>query len=418
MFRLSTAIPVGTNVRGLCVVDLDGDGFPEIVAVGGTLAVWKWTGGELEDLSPSQLLPARHPPILEAIAADFNGDGRDELLLRCETKLYFLAHGPGGGLRVGAIPTALEGPMFAWDRRGNGRYGLASCSRFFEIDEHRIVERFDFAPTDRFDRIVAVGPVVSAGRADVVVRMTAGNLGLFVNRGHGAFVNDGADHGLTKFACDVREIVFVDASRADRAGLFLADGESGHHLLLPEIDGTYKNRASPALAWPTAVSTAIAFDFDHDGHEELLLANAEEPSRLFRLPDGRPLDAGAAAIPMTDAVAVDLDADGRVELVVLADGELHVLRPETTGPMLRIEPLTRFGAPARGCAVVVETDHGRMMTRRLVGRSEPIAHVGFYPGERPTRLIVQRPDGSRRAIPLDGETNRLLTIRDAGSDGG
>lgn len=415
MFRRSATVNVGAGVRGLCVVDLDGDGFPELVAYGRTLSVWKWTGSTLEDLSPYQLLPANHSPLLETIAADFNGDGRDELLLRCGTKLYLIAHGPTGGLRIGTIPTVLDGPMFAWDRRGTGRYGVASGTRFFELEEQRIVERFDFAPTDRFDRIVAVGPIVSAGRADVLVRMTAGNLGLFVNSGHGRFANLGSEAGLHKFDTDATEVLLVDAGRGDRAGFVLPNADAGHRLLMPQIDGIYRNRASPALAWPTAVSTLIAFDFDHDGSEELLLGHAEEASRLLRLPDGRPLDAGAAGLPMADAVALDLDADGRLELVVLSGESLHVLRPEVIGPMLRVEPRTRLGAPARGCTIHLETDTGRSMTRRLLGRSEPVAHFGFAPDERPTRLILHRPDGSKRVLPLGGETNQLLTIQDAGT---
>lgn len=90
--------------------------------------------------------------------------------------------------------------------------------------------------------------------------------------------------------------------------------------------------------------------------------------------------------------------------------------------MLRVDVRTRFGGLARGALVTVETQQQdgttRQMTRRLVGPGDGVAHFGFQPDETPRRLLIARPDGSRRGLPLDGTTQSLITIQDGPANPG
>src|SRR5262249_1750937 len=139
---------------------------------------------------------------------------------------------------------------------------------------------------------------------------------------------------------------------------------------------TWKDRATPGFAFPSAVRTVIAADFDNDGRDELFFNNLGEPNRLFRVaatpgcePGGScdfelhmldPLDALEPEGLGTGAAVAAIDGDGVLELLV-AHGEsapqpLSLFRSRAMAGhgWLRVRPLTRFGAPARGAVVRAE----------------------------------------------------------------
>jgi hypothetical protein len=169
---------------------------------------------------------------------------------------------------------------------------------------------------------------------------------------------------------------------------------------------------------PSPVRTVIAADFDNDGHEELFFHNHAEPNRLFRQTGGDwvMLDPGAALESEgsgTGAAVADVDGDGRLELL-LAHGEsapqpLSLFKVRANDhAWLRIEPLTRFGAPARG-AVVRVAAAGRVQSRVICGGSgylcqmEPVAHFGLGHIDRIDQVTVTWPDGvtvTRESLPI------------------
>jgi hypothetical protein len=186
--------------------------------------------------------------------------------------------------------------------------------------------------------------------------------------------------------------------------------------MVRQVDGTFRDRATPALALPGAVRTVIAADFDNDGREEIIFNNLGEPNRLFGRfgdpTDWRLLDAGAATDPDgmgTGAAVADIDGDGVLELLV-ARGEsaaqpLGLFKVLANGNgWLRVAPLTRFGAPARG-AVVKLTAGSRTQVRVIDGGSgylcqmEPVAHFGLGGLTAVESVAVTWPDGARQTIP-------------------
>ena len=190
----------------------------------------------------------------------------------------------------------------------------------------------------------------------------------------------------------------------------------------------WKDRATAGLAFPSAVRTVIAADFDNDGQDELFFNNIAEPNRLFRIlsNDGLEivmLDPGEALDTAgfgTGAAICDIDGDGILELR-FARGEraeqpvgLYKARTTRGHNWLRVRPLTRFGAPARGAVVRAEAA-GRVRLRVIGGGSgylcqmEPVAHFGFGQDSRPDRVQVTWPDGSG-VVLLNPGVNRVVTV--------
>jgi hypothetical protein len=204
-------------------------------------------------------------------------------------------------------------------------------------------------------------------------------------------------------------------------------------LMARQPGGFWRDRATAGLAFPSAMSTVIAADFDNDGHDELFFNNLGEPNRLFRIStssESKPsatvmvmIDPGDALDPNgfgTGAAVCDIDGDGVLELLI-ARGEresqplsLYKARAAESNNWLRIMPLTRFGAPARG-AVVRVAGSDRTRVKGVCGGSgyqcqmEPVAHFGLGPSGRADRVEVTWPDGVAVVLVNPG-TNRTITV--------
>jgi len=292
-------------------------------------------------------------------------------------------------------PARAPSPMLT-DPRGTGRYQIVTAAN-----------------------VLAVGPLLSH-RFDRLVRMPAGCLGLEACRVDGSFAAAGAEFGLQAVDDLARGVVPIDLDEDGRLDLVAPGAAGPHRWLVRQIDGTFRDDASPAFAWPGTVGAVAAGDFDNDGHEELLLVLDGEV-RLFRLPDGRLIDPGALATfsgPPVMRVA-DSNADGRLELA-LGDRRFHAA---AAGDCLRVAVKSRLGGPAYGASVRVKaTVNGvaRTMLRVLdpgtgYGRAhEPVAHFGLGPGATLDRVTVVWPDGASRT--LTGVTPGTAVVVPYGGD--
>jgi hypothetical protein len=213
-------------------------------------------------------------------------------------------------------------------------------------------------------------------------------------------------------------VVGLDADGDGHFDLAVANWDGPNRLMIRHPDGTFHDRATAAMAYPGAVRALIAADFDNDGYEELFFHCLGESNRLFRREvDGtRPLewvigDVGAAAEPDgygTGAAVADIDGDGRLELL-LAHGErgpqpLSLFKVAAGDHhWLRVRPLTRFGAPARGAVVRLRAG-GRTQVRVIDGggymcQTEPVAHFGLGGVEVVDDVRVTWPDGATAVVP-------------------
>jgi hypothetical protein len=442
---------------GVAVADLDGDGRNEFVVAGfgGPNRVLRWSGGQLRDVAAPELADADRQAVGLA-AADIDGDGREELyLLNTDTfsgpkrfaDRLFKWHIDGSWEDLFARPEhahlrnlAAGRSVAAIDRRGGGRYG------FFVANHGRPMRLYELGPNGALaDLAQALGLAHTTGgrgvltlpvftfHPDIVCVNEHGPNFAFRNRGDGTFADCASESGLADPGEHGRGITAFDGGDGE-FGLCWGNWDGPHRLMIRRDDATWKDRATPGLAFPSSVRTVIAADFDNDGYDELFFNNIGESNRLFRLaPNGGSrlsesldlamLDPGDALDPDgfgTGAAVCDIDGDGVLELLI-ARGErgpqpLGVYRARGTegNNWLRVRPLTRFGAPARGTVVRAEAA-GRVRVKGICGGSgylcqmEPVAHFGFGPNSRPERVQVTWPDGAG-VVLLNPGVNRTVTV--------
>jgi hypothetical protein len=439
---------------GVAVTDLDGDGKFEFVVAGfaGPNRVLRWSGSALRDCAPPDLADLSRQAVGLA-AGDLDGDGREELYILNTDTFSGAKHSPDR--LFDAQPDGRWEDLFsrvenrharnlsagrsvaAIDRRGVGRYGFFVAShgkpmRLYELGPDGLL--IDLAPPLGLahtggGRGVLTLPLFS-DHPDIVCVNEQGPNFAFRNRGDGAFIECALEAGLADHEEHARGITAFDTDGTGEFGLCWGNWEGPHRLMVRRDDGSWRDRASPAMAFPSAVRSVIAADFDNDGYDELFFNNMGEPNRVFRvaprlgeLPLVTMLDPGEALDPEgfgTGAAVCDIDGDGVLELLV-SRGErsaqplgLYKSREAEGNGWLRVRPLTRFGAPARGAVVRADAE-GRVRVKGVCGGSgylcqmEPVAHFGFGPGGRAERVQVTWPDGAA-VVLLNPGMNRTVTV--------
>jgi len=263
---------------------------------------------------------------------------------------------------------------------------------------------------------------------------------VWVNNGKGVFAERGSETGLAVRADGQRMATMGIASAFEEdspvESLFLTDfSGSPNPLFRPLGAGVYEDASGSAgLAAITApwVSFGTTFlDFDNDSHLDLAIANGHvtehadkiEAGGRFRQPqlllrgNGR---GGYEAVPVAKApdlakpalgrglVAVDLDNDGRRDLVLVRQGEtplvLHNRHPK---PGHWIGFTLKGRAPGTDAfGAVVEITFGGKTRRAAVAAGESYLstgdrriHVGLGEIHAVDKIVVHWPDGGTQEIP-------------------
>ncbi|HSQ57148.1 MAG TPA: CRTAC1 family protein [Gemmata sp.] len=445
---------------GVAVTDFDADGRFEFVVAGfgGPNRVLRWTTGKLREAAPPDLADISRQAVGLA-AGDIDGDGREELyILNTDTfsgakqlaDRLFDPHPDGQWVDLFSLPQnrairnlSAGRSVAAIDRRGVGRYGFVVANhgrpmRLYELGPQGAL--VDLAPPlglaqTAGGRSLLTLPIFS-DHPDIICVNEQGPNFAYQNRGDGTFTECAVETGLTDPEEHGRGVTAFDSGDG-HLSLCWGNWEGPHRVMARRENGTWKDLATPGLALPSAVRTVIAADFDNDGFDEIFFNNLGEPNRVFRvsprradtdessepsfelamLHPGEVLDADGLG---TGAAICDIDGDGVLELLI-ARGErdpqplgLFKARGAEMNGWLRVRPLTRFGAPARGAVVRAEAD-GRVRVKGVCGGSgylcqmEPVAHFGFGRGGRADRVQVTWPDGAVVVLLNPGE-NREITV--------
>ena len=123
----------------------------------------------------------------------------------------------------------------------------------------------------------------------------------------------------------------------------------------------------------------------------------------------------------TGAAVADIDNDGVLELLV-SHGEskaqpltLYKAKVEKESKYLRIKPINKFGAPARGATVTLISNKRKHSKTIDAGsgylcQMEPVAHYGIRKNEKDFRVEVKWTNGKINFIDKI-ELNQTITIK-------
>jgi len=474
---------------GVAITDVDGAEGYEVVVAGydGPNLVLKWNNltGQLDNIavndpsSPYYNIRDVSGQAIGVTACDVDGDGREEIYFlntnsaysgraSYPDKLFKWRNGSfedifsdtvnknvssySAGRSVGCI-----------DRLGTGRYGiyLANYASGGE-GAHDIIE-MDPSRSDLEAGVIAlrsvgqevgvrkftggrgvtIGPIIS-NLSDIFCDNERGPNFLFQNQGDGTFRDRAQDTNIEDLYENGRGVALSDFNDDGRIDIVYGNWNGPHRLYIQKGDNNspkFENIAeNTTFATPSPIRTVIAADFNNDGNQEIFLNNiaykGNAGNSLHTVTKRSGLDPLITEVDIGDALeadgkgtggaVVDLDGDGKLELII-SHGEsgkqpltvYKVIGQETeddTSNWLRVVVLTVSGGAARGAKVSVTYTSGNIQTRIIDSGSgylcqmEPVAHFGLGK-DAAERVEVLFTDGSIKTTELNSTKNEVITVK-------
>ena len=145
--------------------------------------------------------------------------------------------------------------------------------------------------------------------------------------------------------------------------------------------------------------------------------NIGEPNKLFKILDNGVIEQITLDVGLepngygTGAAVADIDNDGVLELLV-SHGEsfdqplsLYKAKVNPQNKYLRIKPLNKYGAPARGATVTLISNlrkHSKTIDSGsgYLCQMEPVAHYGIRENEKNIKIQVRWTNGETETISI------------------
>jgi hypothetical protein len=368
-FAAPRALRAGMGV--LAAGDVDGDGKIDLVGFGaGGLAVLRGRGDGQFDAAAGAAINA---PVALGVG-DFNGDGRsDAAVLLGEGKLYVLLAAASGfappvSYAAGASPTALA----VGDLNGDGKPDLAFTNAAVGVSRVSVLlnnGNGTFAApvpyaTAQLPYRLAIGDLSGDGKPDLIVGQGDGTVALFVNGGGGTFGGAPIPIGSSGHLATALAAADLDGNGSLDV-LVGRDNPATIDLLFNQGGNTFTTTSAPVGAAPLS---PLARDFDGDGKIDLALATNLGLTQLAGAGAGGFAAPTAIALPSTaSAAAGDFDGDGDLDLALgNGDGDVVILLNDGHAGLLG--GLARVPAALGGGGAAVDLDgDGRT---DLVGSSD------------------------------------------------
>ena len=422
---------------GVAVGDYDGDGHADIYVTqyGRNILYHNNGDGTFTDVTDKAGVAASGWST-SAVWFDYDNDGRLDLFVCQFVKVEngLICTVDADGQHHYCIPRIFH-PMPSWLFHNNGDGTFTDVSRSSGIAEH----------FGKAWGAVAVD-VNNDGKLDLFVSNdTVANF-LFINQGHGKFVEQGFDAGVA-YSADgkPRSGMGVDAADFNQDGwmdLFVANiDEEIFSLYKNNHDGTFDDVAMPAgigmaTRWMSGWGLKF-FDYDNDGDLDLILANGfpddavgqeshtityEQPLLLFHNEGGKYKNVSRLAGPAfahgyaSRGLAVgDFDNDGALDVLISVNDAAPLLLRNQSGSKnhwLGVQLVGRAcNADAIGAHVTYQAGDLRRMRTKLGGGSflsshDPRLVLGVGPRKKIDWVEVRWPQPSGRVerfvdLPID-----------------
>ena len=317
------------------------------------------------------------------------------------------------------------------DRKGDGEYGVyvanyGGPTRFYEIEEELIKDKAQSLNLDNITggRAVVAGHIIS-DKIDVFAANERGANFLYENN-NGIFQDVAFDYRVDDEIQNGRGTALSDIYYRGRLDI-LSGNWLGYHRAWVLENNEFKDIGNKDFDKPSRIRTIISADFDNDGFDEVFMNNIAEPNKLFRINDDGKFEQINFEVGLeangygTGAAVADIDNDGVLELLV-ARGEskeqpltLYKAKVDKGNKYLRIKPLNKYGAPARGATVTLITNKRKHSKTIDAGsgylcQMEPVAHYGIRKNEKNFKVEVKWTNGTKKLFNVS-ELNQTITIK-------
>ncbi len=317
------------------------------------------------------------------------------------------------------------------DRKGNGEYGLyvsnyGGPTRFYEIEDGKIRDKASNLSLDNVTggRAVVSGHILT-DRSDIFAANERGANYLFKNN-DGTFEDLAFDYRVDDVIQNGRGTALSDILYRGRLDIISGNWQGYHRAYVLE-ENTFKDIGNRKFDKPSRIRTIISADFDNDGYDEVFMNNLAEPNKLFRIKENGNFEEIILEEGLehdgygTGAAVADIDDDGILELLV-SRGEskeqtltLYKAKVDKQSEYLRIKPINKFGAPARGATVTLLTNQ-RMHSKTIDAGSgylcqmEPVAHFGIRKNEKNFKVEVKWTNSTTKLIEIKS-LNQTVTVK-------
>ena len=433
---------------GVSVTDINADGNNEFIVTGfgyPNLALG-YIDGKLKNIIQEDVFLDRDRKTIGVAACDIDKDGFEEI--------YFLNTDTYSGTKkysdrlidkinnnyfdlfeleknIENLNLTAGRSVVCVDRKGDGEYGIyvanyGGPTRFYEIENNTITDK---AKTLNLDKVTGGRAVVSGhiltDRADIFAANERGANFLLKNN-NGKFEDVAFDYRVDDVIQNGRGTALSDIYYRGRLDI-LSGNWNGYHRAYVLENNEFKDIGNKAFDRPSRIRTIISADFDNDGFDEVFMNNIAEPNKLFKINENGKFEEIKLKTALetqgfgTGAAVADIDNDGILELLV-SHGEskaqpltLYKAKVEKNNKYLRIKPINKFGAPARGATVTLISNQRKHSKTIDAGsgylcQMEPVAHYGIRKNEKDFKIEVKWTNGKKNFMDKI-EINQTITIK-------
>ncbi len=286
---------------GICMIDLDGDGKYDIVALAGidsAVKVFRNLGeGKFKEEAASQYGLALKGTGVSCAVGDYDNDGKNDLAV------------------------ALSDRIVLYHNDGNGKFHDVTKEAGIEMPENYVPQGMTFVDYDHdgdLDLFVTGSyPVVAGSMENVRPNF------LWRNNGNRTFAKWTVEAGLQGEGATT-SVVLSDIN-SDRAVDLVVTGASGAPTVyFNQREGPFKGMPLYADVGLAPATGVYVFDFNKDGWMDVALTHAGAPGiSLWRNVDGKRFE--RVPLPVSDATkgwgvtAIDFDNDGWIDLAAVVE---------------------------------------------------------------------------------------------------